>query len=118
MKEVVVEHVGSSKVRIIQVGIGWSKTKTTRKESSKGIVCSPRILVRATSWDCSFSTGHGCWKTTKHGRPHAKKNWQRHPNRKPSIRRARWGHFRKHIHPGARILNELGLCIYPDVTTL
>ena len=116
MREVVVEHVGGV-TRTIQVGRKKKqKKKRKRTDSFKDIICSPRILVRATDdWYTPDYSDTKCWKTHKKGEPKPKKHWQRHADRKPSRRRNRWGRVRKHIYPSPRILNELGRCIHPNV---
>jgi hypothetical protein len=116
MREVVVETIGKGE-RTIQVGIDWDNIKKMedRYISSASTICSPRISPQPAPWDCKSHTDTKCWKTTKRGNSHAKKNWQRHPDRKPSRRRARWGHFRGYIYPSVRNLNKMGRCIYPNI---
>ncbi len=117
MRMVIVETVGKG-TRTVLIGREPKKKYRKKKErllilSFIGIVCSPRILPRTGS--DNKPTDIRCWKTTKNGESHAKKGWQRHTDRKPSRRRARRGHHRPWISPSARILNELGRCIYPCV---
>ena len=112
MREVIVEHVGSGTVRTIKVGV-VHKPKPKRPETFVGIICSPRIIHHAGT-DTESPRNTKCWKTTKRGCSHAKKGWQRH-SAAPSRRRARWGKLRRCCAPSARILNELGRCIYPNM---
>jgi hypothetical protein len=113
MREVIVEHVGGT-TRTIQIGV-LKKRKSIHVTVFIGILCSPRILHISGSDSEKPRRKTKCWKTTKKGDSHAKRGWQRHTDRKPSRRRARHGHHRPWISPSARILNELGRCIYPCV---
>ena len=112
MREVVVEHVGGM-TRTISVG-KKKKQKKKRTDSFKDIICSPRILVRSTDWYCPDYSDTKSWKTTKRGRPHAKRNWQRHTEG-PSHRRAKHGKHRRVMYSSARMLNEMGRCIHPSM---
>ena len=113
MREVIVEHIGGV-TRTIKVGIDWDNIKVkTERRYIKDLICSPRILSHNGS-DTETPKSRS-WKTTKRGNPHAKRGWQRHPDRQPSCRRNRWGHVRSWIAPSARMLNEMGRCIYPCV---
>jgi len=84
--------------------------KYTERDVVSEIVCSPRIIPQPGS---EFETRciSRCWKTRKRGKPKPKKAWQRHGE----IKRYKYGRVRCYYYPSVRILNELGLCIYPDV---
>ena len=115
MREVIVETKGKG-VRKVQVGIDWDKVKKNAEKyyikKGFGIVCSPRISPRTGPGDKPRKSRS--WKTPKKGQPKPKKSWQRHGYcRKPSRRRQRWGHGRGYVYPSPKILNEMGLCIYP-----
>jgi len=112
MREVIVETIGIG-VRTIQVG-RERKSKKMYTVSFVGIICSPRIIPQPGS-DTELFRSSRSWKTTKRGMSHAKKNYQKHGERKPSRRRNRWGKARGYIYPSVRILNKSGRCIYPNV---
>ena len=113
MRELVIETKGKG-IRTIQIGREKKLKNKLVSIHIDGLICSPRILIRNASWDCCLSDIK-CWKTTKSGLSHARKNWQRHGERQPSVRRHRWGRKRNPMYPSVRVLNELGRCIYPCV---
>jgi len=117
VREVIIETIGKG-TRIVLIGRESRKKSRKNKEkllilSFVGITCSPRTFPRTGS--DAVTPKSRSWKTTKKGEPHAKKGYQRHPDRQPSRRRNRWGRVRKSHYPSARTLNELGLCIYPNI---
>ena len=119
MREVVVETIGKE-TRTIEIGREKQKRKRqsrmrTKEQYIAGLICSTRILIRSVNWDGAYYKDTKCWKTTKSGLSHARKNWQRHGERQPSVRRHRWGRKRNPMYPSVRVLNELGRCIYPCV---
>ena len=111
MREVIVETKGKG-VRKIQVGIDWDKVKKGVEKhyvkKSVGIVCSPRTLSYEGT-DTESPRESRSWKTPKKGKPKPKKPWQKHGE----IKRRKHGRRRWLGWPSVRILNEMGLCIYP-----
>ena len=119
MREVVVETKGKG-TRTITVG-REKKVKRPEPIVLVGLICSPPTGTMSRGklssiFDPVDIKPRRCWKITKRGFSHARKNWQRHGERPPSRRRHRWGRVRSWMYPSVRVLNEKGLCIYPEMS--